>query len=72
MNIKNIIEEKLLEVILNVFQLKGITLEIQENKTEFEGDFTIVTFPLVKQLKKKSGNYWCRAWPGFNGTNRPA
>ncbi|WP_449389259.1 arginine--tRNA ligase [Chryseobacterium lineare] len=52
MNIKNIIEEKLLEVILNVYQLKGITLEVQENKTEFEGDFTIVTFPLVKQLKK--------------------
>ncbi|SDH58809.1 arginyl-tRNA synthetase [Chryseobacterium taeanense] len=52
MNIKNIIEEKLLEVILNVYQLKDITLEVQENKTEFEGDFTIVTFPLVKQLKK--------------------
>lgn len=52
MNIKNIIEEKLSEVILNVFQLKDITLEVQENKTEFEGDFTIVTFPLVKQLKK--------------------
>jgi arginyl-tRNA synthetase len=32
--------------------LKDIQLEIQENKTEFEGDFTIVTFPLVKQLKK--------------------
>ncbi|WP_407404406.1 arginine--tRNA ligase [Chryseobacterium sp.] len=52
MNIKNIIEEKLAEVILSVFQLKDIKLEIQENKTEFEGDFTIVTFPLVKQLKK--------------------
>ncbi|SHM29382.1 arginyl-tRNA synthetase [Chryseobacterium carnipullorum] len=52
MNIKDIIEEKLSEVILNVFQLKDIKLEIQENKTEFEGDFTIVTFPLVKQLKK--------------------
>jgi len=52
MNIKNIIEEKLYEVILNVYQLKGIALEVQENKTEFEGDFTIVTFPLVKQLKK--------------------
>jgi len=52
MNIKNIIEEKLMEVILNVYQLKDITLEVQENKTEFEGDFTIVTFPLVKQLKK--------------------
>ncbi|AZA88129.1 arginine--tRNA ligase [Chryseobacterium shandongense] len=52
MNIKNIIEEKLHEIILNVYQLKGIALEVQENKTEFEGDFTIVTFPLVKQLKK--------------------
>lgn len=52
MNIKDIIEEKLSEVILNVYQLKDINLEIQENKTEYEGDFTIVTFPLVKQLKK--------------------
>ncbi|WP_079243175.1 arginine--tRNA ligase [Chryseobacterium indologenes] len=52
MNIKYIIEQKLSEVILNVYQLKDIKLEVQENKTEFEGDFTIVTFPLVKQLKK--------------------
>lgn len=52
MNIKDTIEEKLAEIILNVYQLKDIKLEIQENKTEFEGDFTIVTFPLVKQLKK--------------------
>lgn len=52
MNIKNIIEQKLAEVILNVYQLKDTRLEIQENKTEFEGDFTVVTFPLVKQLKK--------------------
>ncbi|KMQ59524.1 arginyl-tRNA synthetase [Chryseobacterium angstadtii] len=52
MNIKDSIEKKLSEVILNIFQLKDINLEVQENKTEFEGDFTIVTFPLVKQLKK--------------------
>ncbi|MGK6344077.1 arginine--tRNA ligase [Chryseobacterium sp. DT-3] len=52
MNIKDSIEKKLAEVILNVYQLKEINLEVQENKTEFEGDFTIVTFPLVKQLKK--------------------
>jgi arginyl-tRNA synthetase len=52
MNIKNIIQQRLSEVILNVYQLKDINLEVQENKTEFEGDFTIVTFPLVKQLKK--------------------
>ncbi|KMQ67029.1 arginyl-tRNA synthetase [Chryseobacterium sp. FH2] len=52
MNIKDIIIEKLSEIILNVYQLKDINLEVQENKTEFEGDFTIVTFSLVKQLKK--------------------
>lgn len=52
MNIKDKIEGKLSEIILNVYQLKDIKLEVQENKTEFEGDFTIVTFPLVKQLKK--------------------
>ena len=52
MNIKNTIEQKLEEVILNLFQLKDIKLEVQENKTDFEGDYTIVTFPLVKQLKK--------------------
>ncbi|MBB4807410.1 arginyl-tRNA synthetase [Chryseobacterium defluvii] len=52
MNIKDTIEVKLSEIILNVYQLKDINLEVQENKTEFEGDFTIVTFPLVKQLKK--------------------
>ena len=52
MNIKDSIAEKLSEIILSVFQLKDITLEVQENKTEFEGDFTIVTFPLVKQLKR--------------------
>lgn len=56
MNIKDIIEQKLSEVILNVYQLKDIKLEVQENKTEFEGDFTIVTFPLVKQLKKNPEN----------------
>ncbi|MGG5210917.1 arginine--tRNA ligase [Chryseobacterium sp. MIQD13] len=52
MSIKDSIEKKLSEVILNVYQLKDINLEVQENKTEFEGDFTIVTFPLVRQLKK--------------------
>lgn len=58
MNIKNIIENKIAEVIQSVFQINDanqhhhIKLEVQQNKTEFEGDFTIVTFPLVKILKK--------------------
>lgn len=58
MNIKQIIQNKLAEIIITVFQIddvnqrNNISLDVQQNKTEFEGDFTIVTFPLVKILKK--------------------
>lgn len=58
MNIKDIIENKIAEVIQNVFQIDDVNqsnntkLEVQQNKTGFEGDFTVVTFPLVKILKK--------------------
>lgn len=52
MNIKQIIKEKIAEIILNLYQITDVTLEIQENKTDFEGDYTVVMFPLVKILKK--------------------
>ena len=58
MNIKEIIQDKLAEIIKTVFQVdnvndrNNVTLDVQQNKTEYEGDFTIVTFPLVKRLKK--------------------
>lgn len=52
MNIKELIQHKVSEVIAITFQVEDIKLEVQENKTDFEGDFTIVTFPLVKLLKK--------------------
>ncbi|WP_332034091.1 arginine--tRNA ligase, partial [Kaistella sp.] len=58
MNTKEIIEDKIAEVIQSVFQIddvnqrNSVKLEVQQNKTGFEGDFTIVTFPLVKILKK--------------------
>ena len=58
MNIKEIIQNKLTEIIQTVFQIDDvnktnvITLDVQQNKTEYEGDFTIVTFPLVKIVKK--------------------
>ena len=58
MNIKDSIENKIAEVVQNVFQIddvnqrNNVKLEVQQNKTGFEGDFTIVTFPLVKILKK--------------------
>ncbi len=52
MNIKQNIKTKITEIIQNLYQLNDISLEIQENKTDFEGDFTVVLFPLVKTLKK--------------------
>ena len=58
MNIKDIIESKVSEIIQSLYQINdlnqtnNIHLEVQQNKTGFEGDFTIVTFPLVKILKK--------------------
>ncbi len=58
MNIKNIIEDKIYEVIQSVFQINDVNqtnplkLEVQQNKSDFEGDFTVVTFPLVKIVKK--------------------
>ncbi|MDO4224880.1 MAG: arginine--tRNA ligase [Bergeyella zoohelcum] len=52
MNIKDIIEHKATEIITSLYEMGGMTLEVQQTKPEFEGDFTLVTFPLVKQLKK--------------------
>lgn len=52
MNIKDLIQHKISEIIRSTYQINDLKLEVQQNKTEFEGDFTIVTFPLVKLLKK--------------------
>ncbi|MBN9338034.1 MAG: arginine--tRNA ligase [Chryseobacterium sp.] len=52
MNIKQNIQSKITKIIAQLYGIEGVTLEVQKNKTEFEGDFTIVIFPLVKQAKK--------------------
>lgn len=52
MNIKQNIQSKISEIIDKLYGIEGVTLEVQKNKTEFEGDFTIVIFPLVKLAKK--------------------
>jgi arginyl-tRNA synthetase len=45
MNIKQNIQSKITEIIAKLYGIEGVTLEVQKNKTEFEGDFTIVIFP---------------------------
>ena len=48
----------------NIFQIKPNIIELQQTKKEFQGDITLVVFPLVKELKsspkeiaKKIGDY---------------
>ena len=52
MNIKDNLQQKITEIIQNVFQIHDLKLEVQDNKTAFDGDFTVVIFPLVKLVKK--------------------
>lgn len=52
MNIKDTIQQKISEIIQSTYQINGVSLEVQENKSGFDGDFTVVIFPLVKLLKK--------------------
>ena len=53
MNIKAHLQKSLADIIISVFQVESIKLEVQDNKTNFEGDYTIVIFPLVKIAQKK-------------------
>ena len=52
MSIKNILHTDISKALLNLFQIQNVEVELQKTKPDFEGDFTIVTFPLVKLLKK--------------------
>ncbi|MFT3917940.1 arginine--tRNA ligase [Cloacibacterium sp.] len=52
MDIKQHIQNTISEILKNNYQIENLTLEVQQNKTDFEGDFTVVIFPLVKLAKK--------------------
>lgn len=52
MDIKQHIQNAISEILKTNFQVENLTLEVQQNKTDFEGDFTVVIFPLVKLAKK--------------------
>ena len=52
MDIKQHIQNSISEILKNNYQIENLALEVQQNKTDFEGDFTVVIFPLVKFAKK--------------------
>ena len=53
MNIQNLIASKVKEGFLFLYQIEIPTVEFQATRKEFEGDITVVVFPL---LKYKKGN----------------
>lgn len=53
MNLKTQIQEIIQQVLASEFNLTPEKLEIQITRKEFEGDYTLVVFPLVRFLKMK-------------------
>src|SRR5690606_36970055 len=53
MNLKQKTTEILSQIIEELYDYSPDRLEIQNTRKEFEGQYTLVTFPLIKELKKK-------------------
>lgn len=51
MSLQNILTPYIQEAVQNVFDLSIDKVEFQATRKDFEGDITMVVFPLVKQLK---------------------
>ena len=52
MNLKQKTTEILSQTINELYNYSPEHLEIQNTRKEFEGQYTLVTFPLIKELKK--------------------
>ncbi len=76
MNIKNIIEAKVKEGFLKLYDIEISDVELQPTRKEFEGDITVVLFPLLKykksnpiQLGESLGKYLTQNTPNLTKYN---
>lgn len=53
MNFKKKAEKILSDTLFELYDLQPEKLEVQNTRKEFKGEYTLVTFPLIRQLKKK-------------------
>lgn len=53
MNLRTKLEKSILNVLDEKFSVKPQNIEIQATRKEFEGDYTLLVFPLVRDLKMK-------------------
>ena len=51
MYIQKIIRDNIQTALKQIFQFNTDNIELQQTKKEFEGDITLVVFPLIKELK---------------------
>ena len=51
MYIQKIISDNIQTGLKEIFQFETDNIELQQTKKEFEGDITLVVFPLIKELK---------------------
>ncbi|CAA0165860.1 Arginine--tRNA ligase [Tenacibaculum maritimum] len=76
MNIQNLIETKVKEGFLSLYQVAIPSVEFQATRKEFEGDITVVVFPLLRykkgnpvQIGEDLGNYLVAAIPEVTSYN---
>ena len=51
MYIQKIIRENIETAVIEIFKFKAKNIELQQTKKDFDGDITLVVFPLAKELK---------------------
>ncbi|HSP82696.1 MAG TPA: arginine--tRNA ligase [Gillisia sp.] len=51
MNIQNTIEEQVKNAVAEIYNVTLDNLEFQPTRKDFEGDITLVTFPMLRQIK---------------------
>lgn len=51
-NAESLLHHSVQKALLELYSLSDVTISFQKTRKEFEGDFTLVTFPYTKQTKK--------------------
>ena len=59
MGVENILKEKIGEYLSENYSLSKTHIEILRTRKEFNGDYTVVLFPLIPLIKKKPAEFGC-------------
>lgn len=51
MSVQKVLSSQVKEAVNNIFQVNLETVEFQPTRKDFEGDITLVTFPMLRQIK---------------------